>query len=281
MPYVVNPEQSARNWKIMVVGCGGTGGYVAEGLCRLLIGSSIPLLLIDGDRVEPPNIRRQAFYPGDVGKFKSQVLAERLARQYSRSVGYCVFPYDSELEGSDFGAGLHSKLVQGIIIGCVDQPLSRASIAHNWNPTNWWIDAGNGYSSGQVVIGNVADIDQMQTAFREEDHIVERLPLPSLQLPQLLVPTPEPVRRDCAEAVIEGDQSPLINQAIANLVLQFVFRFLTRRLTWMGAYIDIDAGTLQTVPAEPVTVARMLGVKVDTLILKGCSIGDRYRIQRR
>jgi len=265
----------------MVVGCGGTGGYVAEGLCRLLIGSNIPLLLIDGDRVEPQNITRQAFYPGDEGKFKSQVLAERLARQFSRSVGYCVFPYDSELEGEQWGTEMHRKLIQGIIIGCVDNAQARASIAYKWNPTNWWIDAGNGYSSGQVVIGNAASIEQVQAAFHEEEHIVDRLPLPSLQLPQLLVPTPEPaVQRDCADAVIAGDQSPVINQAMANLVLQFVFRFLTRRLTWMGAYIDLDAGTIQTVPAEPVMVARMLGVKVDTLMANRCSLGNRYSLRR-
>ncbi len=266
----------------MVVGCGGTGGYVAEGLCRLLIGSSIPLLLIDGDRVEPRNISRQCFYPGDDGKFKAQVLAERLARQYRRSVGYSVFPYDSELEGSAWGNHMHTKLIQGIIIGCVDNAIARASIAQNWNPANWWIDAGNGFSSGQVVIGNAADRDQVQAGFHEDDKFVDRLPLPSLQLPQLLVPTPAPAARaDCAEAVIAGDQSPLINQAMANLVLQFVFRFLTRQLSWMGAYIDIDAGTTQPVPAEPVVVARMLGVKVDTLMANRCELGNRYSTLRR
>jgi len=70
---------------IVVVGCGGTGGFVAEGLCRLLPKEET-LLLVDHDRVEPHNLRRQNFFDGDVGKFKSQALAERL-RSEERRVG--------------------------------------------------------------------------------------------------------------------------------------------------------------------------------------------------
>jgi len=43
-------------------------------------------------------------------------------------------------------------------------------------------------------------------------------------------------------------------------------QLLKGTLSWMGAYLDLEAGTLQTVPADPVVVARMLGVKVDTLM---------------
>jgi len=67
--------------------------------------------------------------------------------------------------------------------------------------------------------------------------------------------------------VAAEDQSPVINQSMAVLVLEFIHRLMQQRLTWMGAYLDMEAGTLQTVPAEPEIVARMLGVKVDTLIL--------------
>ena len=49
---------------IALVGCGGTGGFLAEGLCRLLLGyPQLHLLLIDGDRVEESNLGRQNFYP--------------------------------------------------------------------------------------------------------------------------------------------------------------------------------------------------------------------------
>ena len=106
--------------------------------------------------------------------------------------------------------------------------------------------------------------------------------MPSWQLPSLLAPpTMKDVRRDCAEAVAAEEQSPVINQAMATLVLEFMYRLLNKKLTWMGAYIDLDAGTLQTVPAEPELVARMCGVKVDTLLRKDCPTGNRYSLRRR
>jgi len=270
-----------ETWKILVVGCGGTGGYVAEGLCRLLAGIDIPLVLIDYDRVEDHNLIRQHFSESDVGKFKSQALAERLALQYGRAIQYSVHPYDAELVDSEFGGGMYSHLANGIIIGCVDRASARQSIARGFHVNNWWLDAGNGHSSGQVLFGN-AGKNELGGGFEEYYQLVKRLPLPSVQQPALLAPSTveETAPRDCAEATIAEAQSPVINQAMATLVLQFMYRILNNKLTWMGAYIDLDAGTLQVVPAEPVTVARMCGVKVDTLIMQGCSVGHRYALRR-
>ncbi len=241
------------------------------------------LLLIDYDRVEPPNLLRQHFYAADVGKFKSQALAERLARQFGRPIGYSVYPFDYDLVGENFGGGMYTRMAQGIIIGCVDTPEARRSIAHNFQCNNWWLDAGNGHSSGQVLLGNANSLELLQGSFHEYYQQVKRLPLPSMQLPSLLIPptVPERTPTDCAEAVSAEEQNPVINHAMATLVLQFMYQLLHGQLTWMGAYIDLQAGTLQHVPAEPVTVARMLGVKVDTLIDTSCSIGNRYSLRRR
>ena len=256
--------------RILVVGCGGTGSFVAEGLCRLLINTNVSLILIDHDRVEPHNLIRQQFFSGDVGKFKSQALAERLSRQYGRAIGYSVYPYMPDLIHKDWGSGFHTRAAQGIIIGCVDNVAARRSIAEEWGYGNWWLDAGNGYSSGQVLIGNTLDVEHLEGCFDEEKQEVDALPIPTLQLPSLLAPPTIPVKdtKDCAEAVMAEEQSPVINQAMATLVLEFMHRLLQGKLSWMGVYLDMDAGTMQTVPAEPEKLARMLGVKVDTLILQ-------------
>jgi len=259
-----------QNFSIIVVGCGGTGGFVAEGLCRLLIGSDIPIILIDHDRVEPHNLIRQHFYAGDVGKFKSQALAERLSRQFGRRIGYSVYPYMHDLIGNDYGGGLKRPAIQGIIVGCVDNVEARRVIGKTLQYGNWWLDAGNGFSSGQVLLGNTRSMDYLVGAFIEEIHEVIHLPIPSWQLPSLLIPPTrkEADSKDCAEAVADEEQGPVINQAMATLVLEFLYRMLKGKLTWMGAYIDLEAGTLQTVPAEPEIVARMCGVKPQTLISK-------------
>lgn len=49
---------------IVLVGCGGTGGFLAEALGRLLIGKTTQVFLVDLDRVEPHNLLRQAFLCG-------------------------------------------------------------------------------------------------------------------------------------------------------------------------------------------------------------------------
>jgi len=270
------------NFRTLVVGCGGTGSFVAEGLCRILQ-SDQPLLLIDPDRVEPHNLLRQNYYEGDVGKFKSQALAERLARQYGRRVSYSVYPFNRELYGDSLGGGLYEVITNGIIIGCVDNAAARAEIASAMCFGAWWIDAGNGRNSGQVLIGNSDSVEMLAGSFDKETMEVGNLPMPSLQLPSLLAPEAgKAVRRmDCAEGIDAGEQSPIINQAMATLVLEFYYQLLHGTLTWMGAYIDLDMGTLYTVPVEPLSVARMFSVKVDTLYADTCSIGHRYRLSER
>ena len=283
MTYTVSLRQMPQQFNIAVVGCGGTGSFVAEGLCRLLIGSDIPILLIDPDRVEPHNLVRQSFYEGDLDKFKSQALAERLSQQFHRRIAYSVYPYMPELIGESFGGGLRSPAIQGIIIGCVDNADARREIGKTLRFGNWWLDAGNGFSSGQILLGSARNLELLGSPFIKESGEVEGLPMPSWQLPSLLAPpTVKDINpQDCAEAVAAEEQSPVINQAMATLVLEFMYRLLNKKLTWMGAYIDLDAGTLQTVRAEPEIVARMCGVKVDTLLRKDCSTGNRYSLRRR
>ena len=90
MPYYLDNAFLLEKPWVTVVGCGGTGGFVAEGLCRLFQGREATITLIDHDRVEPHTLPRQNFCAEDVGRFKSQALADRLARAYRRPIGYSV-----------------------------------------------------------------------------------------------------------------------------------------------------------------------------------------------
>jgi hypothetical protein len=238
-------------------------------------------MLVDFDRVESHNLLRQNFFAGEIGKFKSQALAERLSRQYGRRIGYSVMPFERDMFDEPMGAGMYHKAMSLIIIGCVDTAEARRSITDsmtaNWN--NWWLDAGNGHHSGQVLLGNTGQPDGLKESFDIASRMVSKLPLPSLQLPALLIPPVEKPRpRDCAELIEDDEQSPTINQAMAMLVVDFIYRLLIGRLTNMGAYIDLDSGTLQTVPATPAIVARMCGLKVREMIANKCGLGARYHL---
>src|SRR3989304_153782 len=157
-----------QNFNIIVVGCGGTGSFVAEGLCRLPLGSHTPPPPIAPDRVEPHNLVRQNFYEGDLGKFKSQALAERLSRQFHRRIAYSVYPYMPDLIGENWGGGLRSPAIQGIIIGCVDNAEARRQIGQTLRFGNWWLDAGNGFSSGQVLLGAAGNLGLLRSPFLKE-----------------------------------------------------------------------------------------------------------------
>ena len=160
MPYYLDNAFLLDNPWITVVGCGGTGGFVAEGLCRLFQGREATIVLVDHDRVETHNLLRQNFYAEDVGKFKSQALADRLARAYRRPVGYSVYAFredDSRPDGGRY-PGLPSY-GNSLLIGCADNAAARRAMAESLpgDPRRWLIDAGNDTNWGQVLIGNVAD----------------------------------------------------------------------------------------------------------------------------
>ncbi len=197
-------------------------------------------------------------------------MAERLARQYRRPIQYSVYPYMGDMFEENMGGGMHSTVIYSLLISCVDNAAARRDIAESLGGLTWWIDAGNGHSSGQVLIGNTRHFPDLAGAFDEKAGTVSALPYPPIQLSGLLSPAPETRQpeQDCAEAVIADEQSPLINQAMGFLVLEFVEKLMKGELAWMGAYIDMEAGTLHVVPAEPVTVARMLGIKVKELTSK-------------
>ncbi|KPV40380.1 ThiF family adenylyltransferase, partial [Alicyclobacillus ferrooxydans] len=81
---VIDPEKT----RLVLIGVGGTGGYVLQQVARLLYslreqGRRIPsVLLFDGDVVEQKNLLRQYFLEQDIGRKKAEVLAERYSRAY-------------------------------------------------------------------------------------------------------------------------------------------------------------------------------------------------------
>ena len=264
-----------------MVGCGGTGGFLAEAVCRLLLGRRARLFLVDPDRVEPHNVARQAFDAADTGRFKAQVLAERLARRFGRGVGYSVLPYDAGLHARVFG-GARSRL--NLLVGCVDNGAARRALAATLDDDRagyagdgsqrprqavWWLDAGNGRNSGQVLLGNATRARGLRGAFPPGEERCRSLPAPSLQRPDLLeVPpaAPEPqTAPDCAQAVARGDQGPTVNQVAAALAASYVEKLLVGTCGWMATYFDLDDGTLRCVPADPTTVAAVAGLRRDAV----------------
>ncbi len=87
---------------VAVVGCGGLGGWVVEGLARMGVGR---IILVDGDRFDEDNLNRQlGCLEGTLGRSKVAVLAERV-RQVNGGVDVTAF--DVALDAGN-GPGLLS-----------------------------------------------------------------------------------------------------------------------------------------------------------------------------
>ena len=244
---------SRGHFTITVVGCGGTGGFAAESLARL-IPPRANLVLIDHDRVEERNLTRQNFTREELGQFKSEALARRLSRRYRVRVAYSTLP-----------VMMTELRCPGLIIGCVDNGPARREIAKrvqhsglSWvggyshsvpremqsGPqlvtSGWWVDAGNAEDYGQILIGNTDE-----AAFRED--VCLGFPLPTIQRPDLLRQV-QP-QRNCADL---PEQGPIINQAMAALVVEVVRRLIEGTCPWVQLYLDLQNGTLTPVFAQDV-----------------------------
>jgi len=237
--YKLCNEFTRYPFTVTVVGCGGTGGFVAESLCRVLP-KHTDLVLVDYDQVEERNLIRQCFLREDLGLFKSEVLAHRLSRKFGRPVGYSTLP-----------VAMTQIKLPGLVIGCVDNGLARRDIARvvsktSWGERFWWVDAGNGKNYGQVVIGN----SYVASDWRPTGDMYQYLPLPTIQKPELLNEAPKV--RSCAE--VAEEQGPTINLTMAAVVVEVVRRLLAGTCPWVQLYIDMEAGTLVPVLATPETI---------------------------
>ncbi len=265
---------------IVLVGCGGTGSFVADALCRLLIGRAATLTLVDMDVVEPHNVLRQNFARREVGEFKALALARRLAERHGREVCASVRPYDRETHAECFAP----PVALALLIGAVDNAAARRALAatlaagrwhgsygHPLQPI-WWLDAGNGRNSGQILLGNATRPDELRDAFIPDGAgggLCRALPAPSLQRPDLLEAPPPPEAlppHDCAEAVAQDEQGATVNQYVAALLAGYVEQLLAGRCRWMRTVFDLDSGLHAAVPADPKLVADLAGLHPNAVV---------------
>lgn len=79
MEWIIETEEfhKLRNATVMVLGVGGVGSHCIEALARGGVGK---LILVDHDKVSVTNINRQSIaYHSTVGRFKTEVMGERIA----------------------------------------------------------------------------------------------------------------------------------------------------------------------------------------------------------
>jgi PRTRC genetic system ThiF family protein len=133
--------------QLLLIGTGGTGSYLAQGLAKLVAGYRLELevLMVDPDVVEEKNCARQNFQPWEVGQAKAEALALRLNQQYGVGFGFL------QAMGEDQFGGYPDAY--RLIVSCVDTIAARKP-CKGQGP---WLDLGNGQETGQALYGTTDD----------------------------------------------------------------------------------------------------------------------------
>lgn len=217
-----------RPVKIVMLGAGGTGGYVAPYLFRLLHMLDRParFVICDGDIVELKNLDRQNFVPADLGENKARILAERYSTVLGMETEYVpnfietlpelmalIAPNLWETDG--FQNRYAAEMV--ILLGCVDNNRTRQLCHEAFRQSEdlVYIDSGNGSYTGQVVCG-----------VRRNGHTM-RKPIGSVHPEMLRITDKFPSELSCAEAAQADPQSIVANVMAATAVLTMVYNILT------------------------------------------------------
>lgn len=265
---VVMPREYS-SLRFIVVGAGGTGSFAIPAIARLIYelrqqqNKPINLLIVDPDVVEGGNIPRSNFCAAEIGRFKAQTLAERITLAWGIETAFSCEKFDPE-KHLKTSAGDYRSLT--VIAGCVDNYLARRDIhqaieefGRNGSsdaPNLWWIDGGNGRSSGQVILGSNTKRTKPEQHFTGTS-ICRSLPAPSLLHPDLLHAEKTSAsnnleRLSCPDRVRLGEQSLNINQRVAVEMAEMLTEmFLTRSLKRFATYFDLETGTSSSLYCTP------------------------------
>jgi PRTRC genetic system ThiF family protein len=261
--------------KFYLVGAGGTGSFAAHALARLcfemnLRGKISELVIIDPDRVEAGNIPRSNFCAAEIGRFKAQTLAERITLAWGLEVAHVNDLFDCE---EYLKTGRSDRRQIRILVGCVDNHIARREIHRALHksdryssdaPDTWWIDGGNGKSSGQVLIGSATARITPEKHFSTPS-ICRSLPAPSLIHPELIEKQKLPVKSQiaenlsCPEMIRLGDQSLNVNQRVAVEIGEMLTELLLNSsLRRFATYFDLESGTSRSGYCTPEAIAEAL-----------------------
>lgn len=262
-----------RGLRFIVVGAGGTGSFVIPAIARLIFelkqqNRPAEILIVDPDVVESGNIPRSNYCAAEVGRFKAQTLAERITTAWGIETRYACERFDPDKHLKQSASDYRSLTV---IAGCVDNYLARRDMHRAVDefrgysasdaPNLWWIDGGNGRSSGQVLLGSNTKRTKPEQHFTGTS-ICRSLPAPSLLHPDLLAEektAPETARREalsCPDRIRLGEQSLNVNQRVAvEMADMLTAMFLTRSLKRFATYFDLESGTSRSLYCTPQQVA--------------------------
>ena len=251
---------------VTIVGIGGTGAQVARIVGRILYDLKrarrhVPqLVLIDPDVVEAKNVGRQLFAPAMIGYPKCEILGKMLNMALGLDVRWITEAVDPVKHFDRYGVNL--------VISCVDNHEARQAI-HRVKGVG--VFGGNHTHTAQVCIGNADDPDLVKRFIDGRDGKYPYLPKEGLLFPELLEPEPPsemPIPdtgASCADLIQRGDQHLLVNDMVAAVMGQYIFKLLHRQpIHTFLSYISI--GDFPAIRSLPICRAEL-----DVFLAKGAT----------
>jgi PRTRC genetic system ThiF family protein len=266
-PVVVPPTEAIEFW---VVGCGGTGSFLVQLVCRVLQhliqqGKRASLVLVDPDQIEAKNLTRQCFCQAEVGLNKAEALAARYGMAFGLPIRAIAQPFKPDMIARNYNT-------LTVLMGCVDNAKARVNLAkalefnYGQSPRVWWIDGGNGGSFGalrecfgQVLIGS--SLSKVQKDYELSELGCIWLPAPNVQAPELLISKPEELAGDrlsCAELAMLNAQGLMVNPQTAVLMAEVALELVSGCLKRFAVYFDQTSGVMTSKYTTSAAIMRVL-----------------------
>jgi PRTRC genetic system ThiF family protein len=271
---------SHRETRILLVGCGGTGSWLAPAVARLArvmieAGRDVRVTFIDHDSVEAGNIPRQSFCFAEISQNKAIALASRYGAAWGLEIAAVPQPFTPKLVRADYDT-------LTLMLGCVDNAAARKAMheALKMNRADavhrvWWLDCGNYADGGQVLLGSAHSAAHLEGAFKSA-RVCTALPSPALINPDLLKARPEETgkRMGCAELIAANMQSLTVNQHVAAVAADYLTRLLTGgQLKIFATDFNQAAQSSRSRAITPEEVAAVVRKPVEFVLVKAKGAG--------
>lgn len=228
--------------EIILIGAGGTGGFLIENLYRLIKykkDKNISLTVIDGDYIEEKNLERQAFYYIDLHRNKAKTQIERNNKRFNSELGQYIPKY---IEDTDmFWELINNPNKTYIIVGAVDNHKTRQLIHKVLTDKKlkgydiFWIDSGNEEFSGQIIIGSKNN----------------NLPFVTEVFPEILNKKDLfKSEESCAERSVTNIQNISANIFAANLLFITINDLLSKGISFKEIYYNTENAKVNTIYIE-------------------------------
>lgn len=135
----------------IIIGAGGTGSLLARDLPKLLIDTSHKMLIVDGDRVEKKNMKRQSYQEHDIGEYKAIALSSKINTFYdTRCEALGLYLTKDEI----YEYCENNIEYMPVIIGCVDNDATRKILEETFTRLDYcyYLDSANGEYEGNIYI---------------------------------------------------------------------------------------------------------------------------------